>query len=166
MKYLVFTLTLLFAGNIESQCPDSRSFCMSGSRDGWMFNNQSKSATFEKGEKYEMSFIAYKGISYRLAVCTDLRDESEDIEFEIYESKSVKREENGRLRYSKEYVTIYSNKEDEMSQDFTFSSDKTRKLYLRMSVPNGESKGKDNNTLDLLCVGVLLEHQKTPKTGF
>lgn len=166
MKYLVFTLALLLSINLESQCPDSRSFCLSGSRNGWLFNNQSKSATFEKGETYEMSFIAYKGISYRLAVCTDLRDESEDIEFEIYESKSVAKKIDGRVRYVKEYVTLYSNNEDQMEQIFTFSSDKTRKLFLRMKVPTGESKDKDNNQLDLLCVGVLLEHQKTPKTGF
>ena len=166
MKYLVFTLALLLASNLDSQCPDSRSFCMSGSREGWLFNNQSKSATFEKGETYEMSFIAYKGISYRLAVCTDLRDESEKIEFEIYESKSVAKKIDGRVRYVKEYVTLYSNKNDDMEQTFTFSSDKTRKLFLRMKVPNGESKDKDNNQMDLLCVGVLLEHQKTPKTGF
>ena len=48
----------------------------------WNLNNQSRSAAFEKGKVYEMSFVAYEGFEYRLTTCTDVESVT-GVKFEL-----------------------------------------------------------------------------------
>ena len=75
--------------NAQNSCRRVHNFCTSALPDdeqskNWLFDNQSKSATFEKGKVYEMSFIAYKDFVYRIATCTDIVEGSGKINFEVF----------------------------------------------------------------------------------
>lgn len=133
----------------------------------WSFNNQSKSATFEKGKTYEMSFIAYRDYIYRLSTCTDVLEGGDKIEFEILHLELTRKEVNGVSRLMKEKTSIYNNKEDEMKPFHKFRVEKTEKLFVRVKVPSsGESSNKKFKDSEFICVGVLLEQRKGEKIGF
>ena len=61
-----------------------------------------------------------------------------------------------------------NNKKDEDSQEFIFVSDKTRKLTIKVYIP--EVEGVDENSglgaEAYACIGLLIEHQPAAKTGF
>ena len=133
----------------------------------WDLDNQSKSATVEKGKVYEMSFVAYHDYIYRISNCTDVED-GEKINFEIFHMELVRRpDKNGNPRIFKEKVSIYNNKADDMATFYKFRVEKSEKLYVQVNVPaSGKSEAKQFKDSDFVCVGVLLEHKKAGKLGF
>ena len=62
----------------------------------------------------------------------------------------------------------YDNSEHEMSQNFIFTSNKTRKLKIKVYVPSTESEEMSSGLsgTTFACVGLLLEHQPGVVTGF
>ncbi len=73
---------------------------------------------------------------------------------------------------------LYDNSQDDFAMDIEFSAQSTRKLILEVEVPeeggggiskgiNDKGKGKKKlNTAEMGCIGVLIEHMPTPKSGF
>jgi hypothetical protein len=73
---------------------------------------------------------------------------------------------------------LYDNSQDDFAMDIEFSAESTRKLLLEVEVPenggSGISKGIDDkgkgkkklDTTEMGCIGVLIEHMPTPKSGF
>lgn len=68
---------------------------------------------------------------------------------------------------------LYDNSTDNFSMEIEFSVESTRRLTIEISIPSGggesttkKSKVKMNNNGDMGCVGILVEHMPTPKTGF
>jgi len=132
----------------------------------WTFNNQSKSATFEKGKVYEMSFIAYKDYIYRISTCTDIAD-GEKINFEVFHNELVRKEMNGTTRLVKEKISIFNNKTDNFKSYYKFRTEKTEKIYVKIKVPSsGESQSKQYKDSEFVCVGVLLQNRRGQKVGF
>jgi hypothetical protein len=70
------------------------------------------------------------------------------------------------------YETIeeirYDNAEHEMSQDFIFQSQKTRKLKVKIYIPKSEEEEMSSGLSgsSYTCVGLLIEHQPGVYTGF
>ena len=62
----------------------------------------------------------------------------------------------------------YDNSEDEMSQEFIFTSDKTRKLKIKVYIPSSETEEMSSGLsgVTFVCVGLLIEHQPGIVTGF
>lgn len=133
----------------------------------WELDNQSKSATVEKGKVYEVSFIAYKDFVYRLSTCTDVAD-GEKINFEILHTELVRRpDKNGNPRIFKDKVAIYNNTSNDMTQFYKFRVEKSEKLYVKVNIPaSGKSESKQFKDSDFVCVGVLLEHSRAEALGF
>ncbi len=165
---------LIVIQSVQAQqtCRKVHNFCKSAIPDEerskiWELNNQSKSATVEKGKVYEMSFIAYKDFVYRISTCTDVED-AEKINFEIFHMELVRRpDKNGNPRIFKEKVSIFNNKENDMTQFYKFRVEKSEKLFVKVNVPSsGKSESKQFKDSDFVCVGVLLEHSKAEKLGF
>ncbi len=76
--------------------------------------------------------------------------------------------------YRKVEVLRYDNTQDEMAQEWTFISSKTRKLIVKMTVPSVSDQEikrkltKKKHQLvaeNYVCVGILLEHQPAAKLG-
>ncbi|MCB0479083.1 MAG: hypothetical protein KDC84_13020 [Crocinitomicaceae bacterium] len=132
--------------------------------EGYLINGQSKSGYFEPGEVYEMSFIAYADMDYKISVGADVEDKNGQIEFELYEKKNKQVKDGNTIRYEKVDKILFKNKDNEMTQSFEFQSGATRRIYVRVQVPKVD--GGDGAAESYVCVGVLLEHQRGVKTGF
>jgi hypothetical protein len=133
----------------------------------WNLNNQSRSAAFEKGKVYEMSFIGYEGFEYRLSTCADL-ESATGVKFELAKDVVVRlQDSDGNTNIKRQREVIFDNEDDGMTPFVLFTSDKTRKFYLSVNVPaTGSSDNKKLTNTDNVCVGVLLEHRRTEKLGF
>jgi len=167
-----FTLAVVVVLQAYSQCQKTHYFCTQQltkeeQAEFWNLNNQSQSAMFAKGQVYEMSFIAYKGYDYRLSVCTDIVG-GEKVEFEMLQDEVVRvKDEYGNTNIRKTKTSIYTNKDDSMKPTITFTTDKTKKIYVKVNVPGqGASKDKTLGKTDNVCVGVLLEHKEAASLGF
>jgi len=132
----------------------------------WNLNNQSRSAAFEKGKVYEMSFIAYEGFEYRVSTCTDVPSSS-GVHFELARDIVVRvKDGQGNTNIKRQREVIFDN-ETEGTPYVLFTTDKTKKFYISVDVPaTGSSGNKKLTNTDNVCVGVLIEHRKTEKLGF
>lgn len=166
-------LVALVAIQAYSQCQKTHYFCISllseeQQKEYWTLNNQSKSATFEKGKVYKMSFIAYDGFDYRISVCTDIEG-GDKVRFELSHDAVVRvKDEYGNTNIKRQKESLYKNTDDNLSPMLEFTVDETKKFYLDVEVPaSGESKNKKlAKSTDNVCVGVLLEHKKVARPGF
>jgi len=179
MKKSIF-FGIIFVGIIfiqaayaQNSCKRVHNFCTEKlpeeeSKGKWSFDNQSKSATFEKGKVYEMSFIAYKNFIYRIATCSDIIEDGENIQFEVLRTEIVRKEVNGKTRLLKEKTSIFNNQADELKSFYKFKVKKTEKIFIKVTIPTGGNTESDkkNKGPEYACVGVLLEHRKVQKTGF
>jgi hypothetical protein len=158
----------------QNSCKRIHNFCTENlpddeakSGEDWIFDNQSKSATFEKGKVYEMSFVAYNNFIYRIATCTDIIEGSENLQFEVFRNELVRKTVNGKTRLLKEKTSIFNNSTDEFKSFYKFIVNKTEKIYVKVSIPvAGESSAKQYKDSKFVCVGVLLEHRRLKKIGF
>lgn len=156
----------------QNSCRKVHNFCTNALPEDeqskmWSFDNQSKSATFEKGKVYEMSFIAYKDFVYRIATCTDITEGADKINFEVFHNELVRKPMKDGTRLIKEKISIYNNNTDNMSSFYKFRVEKTEKIYVKVNIPQGgDSATKQYKDSEYVCVGVLLQHRKASKTGF
>lgn len=164
-KILLTSVFLSFVVFIHAQCVKPEYFIMKSKKsEGYSINGQSKSGYFEPGEVYEMSFIAYAGMDYKISVGADVSDKNGQIEFELYEKKNKRTNEGGQIRYKKVDQILFKNKDNEMTQSMEFQSGSTRRIYVRVQVPKVD--GEAGAAESYVCVGVLLEHQRGVQTGF
>jgi hypothetical protein len=175
-------LTLLFAGLIVSAqivaqtqtCRDTYMFCDRQNKE-WQLNNQSTSGVITKGESHELSIMVYKDIDYRLAFCSDNPELEGKIQFQVFErvTKMEKvydpkqKKDIYKKMQAEEMILDNANLEGQ-PQDVDFTSSATRRLYIRVILPEGETgQGKKSlKVADYACVGILVQHQRGVKIGF
>ena len=159
-------------------------YCYRSENKMYSFNGQSKSALFSMGQTSELSVIVYAKQDYRISLCID-GNLGEEVKFKIYETNKVKVEKvfetesyDGEILRETKVVTekqkqlIYDNSEDDFSHEIEFSVETTRRLTIEITVPGGggdsssKKKGRLSKSADMGCVGILVEHMTTPKSGF
>jgi len=178
----------------QRECYNTVSFCDTKRKEGFTKNMQSLSGAFEQGDTSVVQIIVYKNMEYRVSVCSPSNPEyegklqfkiSEDVnkgvwkettifvdstyEDENYDTQTVKVPKVQRKRvYETNEELRYDNADDEMSQDFIFRSNKTRKLKVKVYVPSseGEEMSSGLSGSNYACVGILIEHQPGVITGF
>ena len=178
----------------QRECYNTVSFCDTKRKEGFTKNMQSLSGAFEQGDTSVVQIIVYKNMEYRVSVCSPSNPEyegklqfkiSEDVnkgvwkettifvdstyEDENYDTQTVKVPKIQRKRvYETNEELRYDNADDEMSQDFIFRSNKTRKLKVKVYVPSaeGEEMSSGLSGSNYACVGILIEHQPGVITGF
>jgi ribosomal protein L11 len=176
------------------ECYNTVSYCETDRKAGFTKNMQSLSGAFEQGDTSEVQIIVYKNMEYRISICSPSNPEllgkfqfkiSEDInkgvwkentiyvdstyEDENYDTQTVKVPKLQRKRvYEVTEKVRYDNADDEMSQDFVFTSNKTRKLKVKVYVPKaeGEEMSSGLSGSSYACVGLLIEHQPGVISGF
>ena len=179
----------------QSECYNTVTFCPIGKRLGFTRNMQSFSGAFEQGDTSEVSIVVYKNMEYRISVCSPSHPELEgQFQFKIveyvtkasWEEKPKYKEEvyydedgmeqtrkvqDGTIKkrvYKKEPIVRYDNSDDNMSQDFIFQSSQTRKLSIKVYIPDdgGGEMSAGLSGSNYACVGLLVEHQPGIITGF
>ena len=61
---------------------------------------------------------------------------------------------------------LFDNKTAEETQTFEFQSVSTRQLVIEVLVPQGATEKEEHKATDVACVGLLIEHKITDKSGF
>ena len=180
----------------QSECYNTVTFCPIGKRLGFTRNMQSFSGAFEQGDTSEVSIVVYKNMEYRISVCSPSHADDLDGQFQFkiveyvtkasWEEKPKYKEEvyydedgmeqtrkvqDGTIKkrvYKKEPIVRYDNSDDNMSQDFIFQSSQTRKLSIKVYVPDdgGGEMSAGLSGSNYACVGLLVEHQPGIITGF
>ena len=179
----------------QSECYNTVTFCPIGKRLGFTRNMQSFSGAFEQGDTSEVSIVVYKNMEYRISVCSPSHPELEgQFQFKIVEyvtkasweekpkfkeevyydedgMEQTRKVQDGTIKkrvYKKEPIVRYDNSDDNMSQDFIFQSSQTRKLSIKVYVPDdgGGEMSAGLSGSNYACVGLLVEHQPGIITGF
>ena len=190
----LMAMPLIDFAQSHRECYNTVSYCETDRKAGFTKNMQSLSGAFEQGDTSEVQIIVYKNMEYRISVCSPSNPEflgkfqfkiSEDIntgvwkettiyvdstyEDENYDTQTVKVPKLQRKRvYEVTEKVRYDNVDDEMSQDFVFTSNKTRKLKVKVYVPKaeGEEMSSGLSGSNYACVGLLIEHQPGVISGF
>lgn len=192
---IIITAPVSFWTQSQSECYKTVTYCPVGKKLGFTHNMQSFSGAFEQGDTSEVSIVVYKNMEYRISVCSPSHRELEGkLQFKIVEyvtkgtwvekpkykeetyedeegMEQTRKVEDGLEKkrvYIKEPIVRYDNTKDEMSQNFIFQSNQTRKLSVKVYVPDD---GDDEMSSGLsgsnyVCVGLLVEHQPGIITGF
>ena len=191
---LLMAMPLIDFAQSQRECYNTVSFCETERKAGFTKNMQSLSGAFAQGDTSEVQIIVYKNMEYRISVCSPSNPEflgkfqfkiAEDVrkgawkettiyvdstyEDENYDTQTVKVPKIQRKRvYEITEEVRYDNADDEMSQDFVFTSNKTRKLKVKVYVPNaeGEDMSSGLSGSSYACVGLLIEHQPGVISGF
>ena len=178
----------------QKECYNTVSFCPTERKEGFTKNMQSLSGAFEQGDTSIVQIIVYKNMEYRVSVCSPSNPElegkfqfkiAEDVKKGVWEENTIYvdstyEDENfdektvkvPKLQRKRVYQTLeqirYDNADYEMSQEFVFTSNKTRKLKVKVYVPNsdGEEMSSGLSGSSYACVGLLIEHQPGIVTGF
>jgi hypothetical protein len=160
LSLLVIALMSAFSGQGFAQSSVCGQFhrtkcVMEGSKDddrAFMYNAQSKSGLFAQGATSKLRCVVYKGMDYRLTVCAETDILGDAIQFKIYDAKTNEE--------------LFNNTKEEGSKQFEFSSSSTRQLVIEVMIPTGETKEAKGKPVDAACVGLLIEHKVSDKTGF
>lgn len=151
---VVMMLPLLASSQICNNYHRGKKSCPP-SQDEFKYNGQSRSAMMYKGQNASLNVIFHVKQDYRISFCAEeiLGDR---VEFKIKDGKSGE--------------TLYDNADEDYTSIFEFSCDATRRLVLDITIPDdgsgGEGKMKKLRSTSSGCLGVLIEHMPTPKTGF
>tara|TARA_X000000950_G_scaffold76197_2_gene95405 strand:- start:5077 stop:5667 length:591 start_codon:yes stop_codon:yes gene_type:complete len=191
LKFLPLAAILIIAPIIsfaqsQRECYNTVSFCETQKKMGFTRNMQSLSGAFEQGDTSVVQIIVYKNMEYRISVCSPSNPEllgqfqfkiAEDVTKGVWKETTkkyvddagVEQTKTTRKRvYEKSEVVRYDNSKDEMSQDFIFQSNQTRKLKVKVYVPDSDggemSSGLSGSSY--ACVGLLIEHQPGVISGF
>ncbi len=188
---LVFSISSIATAQT---CRGIQRFCNpSPKKSGFVYNGQSVFGSFAQGDTAEVSIVVYKNMDYRIVLCAGDEELDGQLQFKIVEELSkpyweetktlvtveeFDEEANTTVKKQVEKVTKkrkygkiesvrYDNSKYENNPEFVFSSDKTRKLTIKVYIPElGEDESNGLSEDAMSCVGLLIEHQQSEKTGF
>jgi hypothetical protein len=159
----IFLILTVFAGLFLTKATAQPSVCsgfhksnciIEGSRSdrrAFQYNAQSKSGLFAQGSTSKMRCVVYKGMDYRMTVCCETVL-GEKINFKIFDGRTNE--------------LLFDSQKNDDTKQFEFSAGSTRQLVIEVTVPTGEVKEEKGKPADAACVGMLIEHKVSDKTGF
>jgi len=132
------------------------------------YDSQSKSAMLAKGQTSEFHMVAYHGLDYRISVCAE-ENLGEQIQFKIYEKeRSLVKHDNDTVAVPEiKKELLYDNSQDSYAQFLEFTAESSMSLIIEIIVPGADGGSKSKLLIrEMGCVGVLIEHTKSRKSGF
>lgn len=158
MKKILFILLIVSTSVAIAQtsvCGQfHRKYCVvEGGEKGvtWTYNAQSKSGLFNQGMTSKIRCVIYKGMDYRINVCTET-DNGQKLNYKIFDARTNE--------------LLYDNATTQNEPLFEFQSTSTRQLIIEVTVPKGATEADKHKPMDAACVGLLIEHKVTEKQGF
>jgi hypothetical protein len=124
-----------------------------------------------------MEFKIYENKKVKVEKVTETK-EMEDVLDENGEPTGEQKEvisKQTSIVYEKQKSVLYDNTQDNLATELEFSVETTQRLIFEITIPNeggsgkssvSKGKGKLVKSSDMGCVGILIEHMTTPKTGF
>lgn len=136
----------------SNPCNDfHRKACLRSPDEGFLYNGQSRSGLFSKGQQSTVKAVFYKGMDYHISVCTE--DETQA---------------NFIIKDAKTGEVLYDNTSDNNTQEIQISNINTRSVNIQFILPGGSEAGKKDMVkgTEGMCAGLLIEHRRSDKTGF
>ena len=128
-----------------------RKSCLRSPDEGFAYNGQSRSGLFAKGQSSTIKVVFYKGMDYHISVCCE---EKTPINFSITDAKP-----GGKV--------LYDNSTDNNTSEIQLTNENTQHVNIVVSIPGGDAKEIDKiKGTEGMCVGLLIEHRRSDKTGF
>lgn len=163
MKLKHIIAITLFAGASMvsfSQCPSPSELIKPDKKSGWNENSQSKSGALQAGEAYEYTFIAQRGVEYRITALGGV-DEiiMDNVEFKLYSSEVDKVEIDGKPVYKRFEKVVYNSESSDTGSQLIFSTPKTRKLTMKVNIVNTDKPDA------IQCVAVYVETRRATPIG-
>jgi hypothetical protein len=155
-RYFLLYLLTIFLGNSAFAQKDCDKFMMKycdAYGYDFKYSGQSKTTVFEPGKKSDFKLAVFKNFEYRVSICADKN--LEGIYFRIREdnpSKSI----------------LYDSSTEEVDYlEKIFGVTKARNLIIEVIVPESDVPLEElSYNKRFGCVGVLIEYNRAPKTGF
>jgi hypothetical protein len=150
LSWLIITSAALFA-----QCTPAASVAKSLAREGWSENSQTIMLELTPGKASEYTFIAQRGMSYRLVLVGGSDDfSSKYIQYQIYDKEGTYVTENGQTYYRRSSTLVHDSR-TATSDEFYFITPKTRKFTVSIRSVAPQSNANAN------CVLFYLENKST-----
>ncbi len=129
-----------------------RKSCQRSPDEGFLYNGQSRSGLFSKGQQSTVKAVFYKGMDYHISVCTE--DEAQA---------------NFIIKDAKTGEVLYDNSTDGNTQEIQISNTNTRNVNIQVILPGGSSEPGKKDMIkgaEGVCAGIYIEHRRSDKTGF
>lgn len=157
---LIFPLFACLSMVSFGQCPSPSELIKPDKKSGWSENSQSKSGALMAGEVYEYTFIAQRGVEYRITALGGVDEVIMDnVEFKLFDSEVEKVEVDGELVYKRLQKLVYDSKSSEIGNQLIFSTPKTRKLTMKVNFVSAEDPEA------IQCVAVYVETRRATPLG-
>lgn len=163
LKYII--AITLFAGVSMlsvSQCPPPSQLIKLDKKAGWNESSQSKSGALQAGESYEYSFIAQRGLEYRITALGGGTDQinMNNVEFRLYSNEVERIQVEGKTVYKRLEKEIFNSESSDQGSQWIFSTSQTRKLTMKVNIVNTAKPDA------IQCVAVCVETRRSTALGF
>lgn len=158
----IFILPLIagFSMVSFSQCPTPSELMKPDKKTGWNENSQSKSGALQAGETYDYTFIAQRGVEYRITALGGVDDVIiENVAFQLFDSEVQKVEVDGKPVYKRLQKLVYDSQKEDSGAQLIFSTPKTRKLTMKVQILNTDKADA------VQCVAVYVETRRAAAIG-
>lgn len=160
LKKLIVVL-FVFAINLSfAQCPAISDLDLSDGKDKWVESAQSRTETLKMGESFEMTFIAQRGMDYRIRVLSGAEDlEMKNASVRIYDTDIEKSKVDGTVSYKRTQKKVYDSNSIPENKEVILTTPKTRKLTVKSTTRKSDNAEKPQ------CIIVYIESRRSQKLG-
>jgi hypothetical protein len=152
----VFAFSLI--GN--AQCPSPNVVFKPETKAGWGANSQSKSGALLTGETYEFTFIAQRGMEYRITAVGGAGNwTKENVQFTVSDSEVQKVMQDGQEVFRRFNTVVFDSRTAGPDDQCVIATSKTRKLTVTVNLIGTE------RPKDVQCAVVFIENRRTQQLG-
>lgn len=145
--FFSFFYSLLFSQNCENYL--KKEYCKVLIDKNYKIHPASKAYSISNGESEKFELQVFSGMDYKISLCAD----------EIFGKQLILK------LWNQQNELVYDNTDENLSLEFEFSSILDQIIKIEIVVPEGNS-GISTMPNYSGCLGVLVQHAMTPRTGF
>jgi hypothetical protein len=132
VKFKLLVLLIFFTSihTFYGQCPPIKNVSGKLKQASWNENSQTTMLELTQGKAYEHTFIAQRGVTYRIVIAGGGSGDqftTKPIQYQIHDKEGRYITENGETYYRKSSTLIYDSRTSP-TDEFIFISPKTRKF--------------------------------------
>jgi hypothetical protein len=143
-----------------AQCPSPIMVFRPEPKSGWGLSSQSKSGALMTGETYEFTFIAQRGMEYRISSVGGSNELTKDkVQFRVSDTQVNRVIQDGQEVFKRSNVVIFDSKSTSGDEECVIVTPKTRKLTVTVNVVGTE------NPKDIQCAVVFVESRRAQTIG-
>ena len=159
-KLITLIICSLFFSYGSAQCPKISDLNLRDESGKWTESAQSRTETLKMGESFEVSFIAQRGMDYRIRVLSGAEDLSiENSTVRIYDTDVEKVEEDGEIVYKRTQNKVFDSNSLKTNKEIIITTPKTRKLTVKGTARKSDIPEKTQ------CMIVYIESRRSEKLG-